>query len=83
MHMPHKKPDAQKMQKGFPSESIYGLIGRHPYPHLSRWFMRLTPSVIASTALPGRTAHVYTQSADSHISSVLGKATDIQYPLSL
>lgn len=47
------------------------------------WFMRITPSVIVSTALPGRTAHVCTHSADSHISSVLGKATDIQYPLSL
>lgn len=46
--------------------------------------MTLTPSLIASTALPGRTAHVYTRkSAHSHISSVLGKATHIQYPLNL
>lgn len=46
--------------------------------------MRLTPSLIVSTALPGRTAHVYTcKSADSHNSSVLGKATHLQYPLSL
>lgn len=48
------------------------------------WFMRLTPSVIASTALPGRMAGVQARkSADSHISPVLGKATDIQCPLSL
>lgn len=56
----------------------------HTKANEDSWFMRLTPSVIASAALPGRTAHVYTcKSADSCISSVLGKATDIQYPLSL
>lgn len=56
----------------------------HTKANEDSWFMRLTPSVIASTALPGRTAHVYTcKSADSCISSVLGKTTEIQHPLSL
>lgn len=87
MHMHHEKYDALKTHKGVLLESMYSLMGRDPCPHQSKWglmVLRLTPSIIASPALPGRTVYVDTRkSTDSRISSVLGKATDTHYSLNL
>lgn len=70
------------MQKIPLSESTHGLTDWDsccPYQENgdSR-FMRLSPSMVASMALPGKTVHVYTRkSTHIHITLVLGKATDI------
>ena len=47
-------------------------------------FMRLPSSTIASTALPGKTTHVYTHnSTHMRVTLILGKAADIRYLSSL